>query len=68
MCISASFCLLMFTCESFYYSNNGKSMDWFLYDRDLRHERVNLFLSSCFIPPKNTRKPKVAWSFLEGIK
>ena len=24
-----------------------KSMDWFLYDRDLRHERVNALLLVC---------------------
>ena len=38
-----------------------KSMDWFLYDRDLRHERVNPFLGQCshFIPPEKNRKPFV---------
>ena len=25
----------------------GKSMDWFLYDRDFRHERVNALLVVC---------------------
>ena len=25
----------------------SKSMDWFLYDRDLRHERVNALLLVC---------------------
>ena len=28
------------------------SMDWFLYDRDLRHERVNRLLLHKFIPYK----------------
>ena len=44
----------------------SKSMDWFLYDRNLRHERVKPFQADYSFPPrlKMLEKPLIFWRCL----
>ena len=47
----------------------SKSMDWFLYDNDLRHERVNPFdATGFFLYPLKTSKTRSFFMFSGGYK
>ena len=45
MCILQN---LVVTCKRFQGVQKSKSMDWFLYERSLRHERVKRLIYYCF--------------------